>query len=58
MTGFWVAGPILGPKEAEYVLQRTWGVHGFYEALSMERLPIEEVIAGTMQQYKAIQIAG
>jgi hypothetical protein len=25
MTGFWVAGPILGPKEAEYVLQRTWG---------------------------------
>jgi predicted TIM-barrel enzyme len=24
----------------------------------MERLPVEEAIAGTMQQYKAIQIAG
>jgi predicted TIM-barrel enzyme len=33
------------------------GVHGFYGALSMERLPIEEAIAGTMQQYKEIQIA-
>jgi predicted TIM-barrel enzyme len=56
----WVlgAGPILGPKEAEYVLQRTWGVHRFSRASSMERLPIEEAIAGTMQQYKAIQIAG
>ncbi len=53
-----VAGPISGPKEAEYVLQRTRGVHGFYGASSMERLPVEEAIAGTMQQYKAIQIAG
>jgi uncharacterized protein (UPF0261 family)/predicted TIM-barrel enzyme len=51
-------GPISGPKEAEYVLQRTRGVHGFYGASSMERLPVEEAIAGTMQQYKAIQIAG
>ncbi len=58
MTGFWVAGSILGPKEAEYVLQRTWGVHGSYRALSMECLPIEEAIAGTMQLYKSIQISG
>jgi predicted TIM-barrel enzyme len=28
------------------------GVHGFYGASSMERLPIEEAIAKTMQQYK------
>lgn len=53
-----VAGPISGPKEAEYVLQRTKNVHGFYGASSMERLPVEEAIAGTMQQYKAIQISG
>jgi len=33
-------------------------VHGFYGASSMERLPVEEAIAGTMQQYKAIQISG
>lgn len=53
-----VAGPISGPKDAEYVLQRTKNVHGFYGASSMERLPVEEAIAGTMQQYKAIQISG
>jgi predicted TIM-barrel enzyme len=52
------AGPISGPKDAEYVLQRTKNVHGFYGASSMERLPVEEAISGTMQQYKAIQISG
>jgi hypothetical protein len=35
------AGPISGPKDAEYVLQRTKNVHGFYGASSMERLPVE-----------------
>lgn len=53
-----IAGPISGPKDAEYVLQRTKNVHGFYGASSMERLPVEEAISGTMQQYKAIQISG
>ena len=35
------AGPISGPKEAEFILKRTKGVHGFYGASSMERLPRE-----------------
>lgn len=47
-------GPISGPKEAEYVLQRTRGVHGFYGASSMERLPVEEAIVNTIKQYKTI----
>jgi predicted TIM-barrel enzyme len=47
-------GPISGPKEAEYVLQRTRGVHGFYGASSMERLPVEEAIVKTIKQYKTI----
>lgn len=50
------AGPISGPGEAEYVLKRTLGVHGFYGASSMERLPVELAITNTMRQYKSISI--
>lgn len=49
-------GPISGPKEAEFVLKRTNGVHGFYGASSMERLPVEEAITVTVQQYKSIAL--
>ncbi|KAF9678276.1 hypothetical protein SADUNF_Sadunf07G0018100 [Salix dunnii] len=47
-------GPISGPKEAEFILNRTKGVHGFYGASSMERLPVEQAITNTMKQYKSI----
>ncbi|XP_065875494.1 toMV susceptible protein tm-1(GCR26)-like [Euphorbia lathyris] len=47
-------GPISGPVEAEFVLKRTKGVHGFYGASSMERLPVEQAITSTMQKYKSI----
>ncbi|KAL5557342.1 hypothetical protein UlMin_039578 [Ulmus minor] len=49
-------GPISGPKEAEFILKRTKGVHGFYGASSMERLPVEQAITSTVQQYKSIPI--
>ncbi|XP_011025844.1 PREDICTED: uncharacterized protein LOC105126622 [Populus euphratica] len=49
-------GPISGPKEAEFTLSRTKGVHGFYGASSMERLPVEQAITSTMKQYKSISI--
>ncbi|CAN1814046.1 ToMV susceptible protein tm-1(GCR26) [Linum perenne] len=49
-------GPISAPKEAEFVLKRTNGVHGFYGASSMERLPVEQAITTTMRQYKSISI--
>ncbi|CAN0861640.1 ToMV susceptible protein tm-1(GCR26) [Linum grandiflorum] len=49
-------GPISAPKEAEFVLKRTNGVHGFYGASSMERLPVEQAITNTMRQYKSISI--
>lgn len=48
------SGPISGPKEAGFVLKRTSGVHGFYGASSVERLPVEQAITTTIQQYKAI----
>ncbi|XP_054824995.1 toMV susceptible protein tm-1(GCR26) isoform X2 [Prosopis cineraria] len=50
-------GPITGPKEAEFVLKRTKGVHGFYGASSMERLPVEQAITSTIKQYKSIAIS-
>ncbi|XP_078431575.1 TIM-barrel signal transduction protein [Wolffia australiana] len=49
-------GPISGVKEAEFVLKNTTGVHGFYGASSMERLPVEEAITGTVKLYKSISI--
>ena len=48
-------GPISMPDDAEYVLQNTDGVHGFYGASSMERLPTEIAIAEQMKKFKAIR---
>ncbi|XP_019424012.1 PREDICTED: uncharacterized protein LOC109333149 [Lupinus angustifolius] len=49
-------GPIAGPKEAEFILKSTKGVHGFYGASSMERLPVEQAITSTVKQYKLISL--
>ncbi|KAI3942438.1 hypothetical protein MKW98_013090 [Papaver atlanticum] len=49
-------GPISGPKEAEFVLKRTKGVHGFYGASSLERLPVEQAITNTIREYKLISL--
>jgi predicted TIM-barrel enzyme len=43
-------GPVAEPKDAEYVLTRATGVHGFYGASSMERLPVERAL---VEQTKA-----
>jgi predicted TIM-barrel enzyme len=48
-------GPISMPEDAEYVLQNTQGVHGFYGASSMERLPVEVAITQQIRDFKAIQ---
>ena len=48
-------GPISMPEDAEYVLQNTDGVHGFYGASSMERLPTEVAIREQMEKFKAIR---
>ncbi|KAB2571810.1 putative TIM-barrel signal transduction protein [Lasiodiplodia theobromae] len=50
-------GPIARPKDAEYVLSRTKGVHGFYGASSMERLPVEEAITNITREFKQVQRA-
>ncbi len=48
-------GPISMPDDAEYVLNHTKGVHGFYGASSMERLPTETAIKEQMESFKAIR---
>jgi predicted TIM-barrel enzyme len=49
-------GPIAEPKDAEYVLQNTTGVHGFYGASSMERLPTEFAIKEQTAKFKTIKM--
>jgi predicted TIM-barrel enzyme len=48
-------GPIAMPEDAQYVLARTRGVHGFYGASSMERLPTETAITDQVRQFKSIR---
>ena len=47
-------GPIAWPDDAEYVLNNTEGVVGFFGASSIERLPTEEAIEGQAQEFKQI----
>jgi predicted TIM-barrel enzyme len=37
-------GPVAEPKDAAYVLTNAEGIHGFYGASSMERLPVERAL--------------
>ncbi|WHY84016.1 phosphoenolpyruvate hydrolase family protein [Neobacillus novalis] len=47
-------GPISEPEDAEYVLNRTNGVSGFFGASSIERLPTELAISGQVKKFKDI----
>ncbi|MCC7476386.1 MAG: phosphoenolpyruvate hydrolase family protein [Pirellulales bacterium] len=48
-------GPIAMPADAQYVLERTKYVHGFYGASSMERLPVETAMTEQVQQFRALR---
>ena len=50
-------GPIAMPEDAEYVLQRTNKVDGFYGASSMERLPVETALTSQTEAFKAIRFS-
>ena len=47
-------GPLAEPVDAQYVLERTTGVVGFYGASSMERLPTEVAMTENMRRFKAL----
>ncbi len=48
-------GPIAEPDDAAYVLQHCPGIHGFYGASSMERLPTERAIQGQTELFTKIR---
>jgi predicted TIM-barrel enzyme len=47
-------GPIAMPEDAHYMLQHCPGIHGFYGASSMERLPTEVALTEQTRRFKAI----
>lgn len=47
-------GPISSPEDAGYVLRNTPGIHGFYGASSMERLPTEIALTQQTKAFKSI----
>lgn len=49
-------GPIAEPADAQYILDRVVGLHGFFGASSMERLPVEKSIKETMEQFKVVPV--
>jgi predicted TIM-barrel enzyme len=48
-------GPLAEPEDAQYVLDRTEGVVGFFGASSMERLPTEVAMTENMKRFKALE---
>jgi predicted TIM-barrel enzyme len=48
-------GPIAHPEDAQYVLDRTTGVAGFFGASSIERLATEVAIEEQTKKFKAIR---
>ncbi len=51
-------GPIAEPADAQYILDHTEGVVGFYGASSMERLPVEVAIAERTREFTALKLGG
>ena len=49
-------GPIAMPEDAQYVLSRTKGVHGFYGASSMERLPVEKAVEENARTFSEVRV--
>jgi predicted TIM-barrel enzyme len=47
-------GPLADPEDAQYVLDRTEGIVGFYGASSMERLPTEVAMTENMKRFKGL----
>jgi predicted TIM-barrel enzyme len=47
-------GPISSPEDAAFVLREVSGIHGFYGASSMERLPVETALTEQTRKFKQI----
>lgn len=50
-------GPIAEPADAQYILDHTEGICGFYGASSMERLPVEPAITNRVREFTQLKLA-
>src|SRR5438445_13899436 len=48
-------GPISEPEDAQYILEHTQGIVGFFGASSIERLPTEVAITNCVRRFKALK---
>jgi predicted TIM-barrel enzyme len=48
-------GPISEPEDAQYILDHTDGIVGFFGASSIERLPTEVAITGCVKRFKGMK---
>lgn len=48
-------GPIAEPQDAQYILDHTQGIVGFYGASSMERLPVEPAITERVREFTQLK---
>ena len=48
-------GPIAEPEDAQYILDHTEGIVGFYGASSMERLPVVSASAGAKERDRCME---
>jgi predicted TIM-barrel enzyme len=48
-------GPIAEPSDAQYILDHTQGIVGFYGASSMERLPVEPAIRDRVREFTQLR---
>jgi predicted TIM-barrel enzyme len=49
-------GPIAEPADAQYVLDHTEGIAGFFGASSVERLPTELAIRSQAESFKSMRV--
>jgi predicted TIM-barrel enzyme len=49
-------GPIAEPADAQYILDHTTGIVGFYGASSMERLPVEPAITERVEEFTRLRL--
>lgn len=49
-------GPIAEPADAQYILDHTEGIVGFYGASSMERLPVEPAIRDRVREFTELKL--
>jgi predicted TIM-barrel enzyme len=50
-------GPIAEPADAQYILDHTTGIVGFYGASSMERLPVEPAIENRVREFTRLSFS-